>query len=1098
MPKLVHGPLVGAILRMSSVLHMWLLLLFAVFPATGNAVPGALDPSFGTGGIVRRNVTVVPADDGGRFMLHQSDGKTILEGTCATEEGVLRVCLVRYLANGTLDTSFNRTGNLVTSFDGLCSWHLAAVSLNSKIHGYGQCGGAGYLLRFNDDGSPDATFGVNGSLMPPGGMLPVSIAVQGDKLIVEGACTAGSGVGMCLQRLTAEGQLDASFGAMGSITSPYGGFLAINADKIVTVGSCENRPSPGPGNPPVTDICVAVYTGDGSLDTAFNGTGRGIYSITTGSHTVIGAALDGDRIVVGATCNFSSVYWESPFVFCAARISASGALDTSFNASGKLTLSAAPNDLRAGAFAMDGNQIVIGRYCSAGLALVCITRFNADGSVDATLNASGTTVLGSAGGPAITLNVNALLIDGTSILLGGGCRERGDEDFCVVRLTRSGAPDASFSGTGRVVTPLGIAPRDDVLTALARHSDGKVFAAGQCNLHTVEYFNDHFCVAKFNADGTPDTSFKGNGRTFTSIGGISRPVAVATIGDKAVVAGYCTADNEYNYDFCVVRYLANGELDPSFNGSGVVKVDFGGGHDYSKAMAIDGTRILVTGQCLFAGTAVYRFCALRLNDNGSLDTSFGAGGKVDVAAWEVSYNDSVFIVNDKIYVPNVCGSAPWLFCILRLNADGSPDVNFGIGGRMATNIGSQDYGGVSSSALDGQALLLAGKCQTGNIQQSCLIRLLLDGTVDAACGNNSHLAAISFDSFSGIVVASGRATVSGNCSGSGACVARFGADGLPDLSFGIGGIVKPIGPVQFIGAAAMAADRDRVLVGGACGRDPSIDFCIARLDNQMPPGVPQLLQATGRDQKISVVFAPPISNGGAAILEYRLSCDNGAITATGASSPLQIAGLTNGVTYQCSLSAVNANGIGTAIVFTMSPTASPVALLKVLSRKLHGAAGSFEIAVDHAQPINGALAVEPRASTVPHLLAFQFDGPIASVGIPVVTDVSGATLGSATASINGNNVDVQLGGIGNTNSKRLTVRLPGVNGNQGGFAASVAFLLGDVNGTYVVDASDVSEIKAHSGRPVDLSNFRHDLNASGTVSAADIAGAKARIGASIP
>ena len=99
------------------------------------------------------------------------------------------------------------------------------------------------------------------------------------------------------------------------------------------------------------------------------------------------------------------------------------------------------------------------------------------------------------------------------------------------------------------------------------------------------------------------------------------------------------------------------------------------------------------------------------------------------------------------------------------------------------------------------------------------------------------------------------------------------------------------------------------------------------------------------------------------------------------------------------------------------------------------------------------------------------------------------------ASINGNNVDVQFSGMPNINSRRVTVRLPGINANQGTFSPSVAFLPGDVNGTGVVDAADISEIKARSGQVVNSTNFRHDLNASGIVNAADISAGKARIGA---
>lgn len=1092
MPNSLHTLFARAIMRFESVHHLMLVVL-AVFPMIAVAAPGALDPTFGNGGTVRRNISVAPADDIGQFMLRQPDGKIILEGTCATEEGVLRTCMVRYLANGSLDATFNGTGKLVTSLDSMCSWHVAGVSLNSKIYGFGQCGVAGFMTRMNDDGSLDTTFGVNGLSPLLGGMVPSAIAVQGVMLLVAGACPGSPSLSGCLQRLTSDGQLDTTFGGTGTATSRVGGSIALNANKIVLAGSC--------ANPLTTSICVTQFLADGALDQTFSGTGSGVYSIAIGNHTVVGVLLDGDRIVVGAACGASPALSGGPNLFCAARIAASGLLDTSFNGNGAVTLLIAQPYNIASGIALDGSRIVIAGGCTYNPEHMCLARFNADGSLDTTLNGSGIVVVGSFVATYSSTTANAIQVDGAGIILGGSCRDQSDWDLCVVRLTQSGALDFSFNGTGRAVTPLGEAPRRDILTALTRHADGKIAAVGFCNIGTAEYFNDQLCVAKFNTDGSPDTNFKGNGRAFTPLGGISRAAALVTVGDKMIVAGSCTAVNEYNYDFCVVRYLANGELDTSFNGTGVVKVDFGGGHDYPTAMLVDGTRILVIGSCNFSGDAIYRFCALRLNENGSFDLAFGNAGKSNNAAWGVAADGgSVVMVNGKFYISTLCQGAGLgatrYFCTLRLNADGSPDLSFGIGGRAVTNIVAGGNLGVSA-ALNGGAFILAGICSTGSGQHACLLRVLLDGTVDTAFGNNADAVASLFWETVSVVVVNGRTmlTGSGNCGGSSFCLARFASNGMPDTSFGIGGMsVASDVPPGWGYASAIALDGDRVLLGGTCS-STSADFCLSRVQNQMTPSAPLLLRAVGGQQKISATFAPPIFDGGAAISEYRLSCDNGAVTATGVASPLQIAGLTNGTTYQCSLSAVSVNGVGTPTTFVASPTASPIALLKVLSRKLHGAAGTYEIIIDHTQTINGVLTVEPRSSAVPHLVVFQFDGAIASVGIPVISDIDGISIGSATASINGTAVEVQLGGTPGIDSRRVTVRLPGVNANQGIFSSSVAFLVGDVNGSRTVDAADVSEIKARSGQVVDLTNFRHDLNASGVVNAADISGGKARIGA---
>jgi hypothetical protein len=213
---------------------------------------------------------------------------------------------------------------------------------------------------------------------------------------------------------------------------------------------------------------------------------------------------------------------------------------------------------------------------------------------------------------------------------------------------------------------------------------------------------------------------------------------------------------------------------------------------------------------------------------------------------------------------------------------------------------------------------------------------------------------------------------------------------------------------------------------------------------------------------------------------------------------LQITGLTNGIAYRCSLLAVSANGVGTPVTFSVSPTASPIALQKVVSRKVHGAAGTFEIIVDHLQPISGAITVEPRSTTSTHLLAFQFDAAITSVGVPLVTDVDGMSIGTATASISGNDIDVVFSTNVSQGGQRVTVQLPGVNANAGTFSSSVALLVGDVNNSRTVNSSDISGVKARSGQTTDVNNFKFDLNASGTINSSDISAVKARSGLALP
>ena len=84
------------------------------------------------------------------------------------------------------------------------------------------------------------------------------------------------------------------------------------------------------------------------------------------------------------------------------------------------------------------------------------------------------------------------------------------------------------------------------------------------------------------------------------------------------------------------------------------------------------------------------------------------------------------------------------------------------------------------------------------------------------------------------------------------------------------------------------------------------------------------------------------------------------------------------------------------------------------------------------------------------------------------------------------------------NNKRVTVSLNGVNGTVSVFSVSLGFLLGDVNNSRSIDATDISGVRARSGQATTAVNFRFDVNASGAVNASDISTVKAHAGLTLP
>ncbi len=168
-------------------------------------------------------------------------------------------------------------------------------------------------------------------------------------------------------------------------------------------------------------------------------------------------------------------------------------------------------------------------------------------------------------------------------------------------------------------------------------------------------------------------------------------------------------------------------------------------------------------------------------------------------------------------------------------------------------------------------------------------------------------------------------------------------------------------------------------------------------------------------------------------------------------------------------------------------------LMSAISRKTHGAAGTFDIDL----PLSGEPGVECRSSGGNHILVLTFDNNVVT-GTATVTSGTGTVSGSPVFS--GNTMTVNLTGVADV--QRITVTLQGVTDTLGQMLAdtpvNMNMLIGDTNGNRVVNASDIVQVKGRVGLPVSNANFRDDLNVDGAISSADVALVKSRTGNSVP
>jgi uncharacterized delta-60 repeat protein len=212
-----------------------------------------------------------------------------------------------------------------------------------------------------------------------------------------------------------------------------------------------------------------------------------------------------------------------------------------------------------------------------------LVRYNADGTLDLSFGAGTGHVISDWGSPALPFAL-ALQPDGKLVAAGefervfidaGGVRHSND-DFAVARYAADGVLDATF-GIGGLVTTEFTPGANELAEAILIQPDGKIIAAGA----RIELFRADFAVARYNPDGTLDSTFGNGGLVTTDVLGGSNQAATSAVlqaDNKVVVVGTVDPAGSGNGNFGVVRYMPNGSLDMGFGDGGHVMTDFAAGN----------------------------------------------------------------------------------------------------------------------------------------------------------------------------------------------------------------------------------------------------------------------------------------------------------------------------------------------------------------------------------------------------------------------------------------------------------------------------------------------------------------------------------------
>ena len=330
---------------------------------------------------------------------------------------------------------------------------------------------------------------------------------------------------------------------------------------------------------------------------------------------------------------------------------------------------------------------------------------------------------------------NALVLqpDG-KVVAAGHAYNAANAILALARYNTDGSLDASFGTGGKVTTPIGTASGG---TALVLQPDGKLVAAG----YTTTGTTTAFALVRYNTNGTLDTSFGAGGKVTTSIGSIDDEVYALVLqpDGKLVAAGY--SDKGSNIAFALARYNANGSLDTSFGTAGKVTTAIGSSDDEAYALVLQPDGKVVAAGYTY-GTSSIAIALARYSTNGSLDTTFGTGGKVTTAIGSV--DDEVFALvlqpDGKLVAAGLTDTGvSTAVALVRYGVNGSLDTSFGTGGKVTTSIGGIDDEAFALALQSDGKIVAAGYANDGGSQDLALLRYTSQGSLDVSFGTGGHV-----------------------------------------------------------------------------------------------------------------------------------------------------------------------------------------------------------------------------------------------------------------------------------------------------------------------------------------------------------------------
>jgi len=403
-------------------------------------------------------------------------------------------------------------------------------------------------------------------------------------------------------------------------------------------------------------------------------------------------------------------------------------------------------------------------------------------------------------------------------------------------LAAAGDPDPTFGTGGFVTTDFNNG--NDWMGKVAVQKDGKIVAIGE------SFSPGKFALARYNSDGSLDTTFGNGGKVITVIANV-REAAFGLLllpNSKILISGTIDLPTSTNRSWAILRYNPDGSLDSTFGSNGITLTDFGPDDDqaYDIALQSDG-KIVAAGR---KGIQFYpteqrkgNVALARYTADGALDTTFGVGGKVvnDFGQGLESYAITLMIQPDNKIV--IAGESSYAFLVARYDANGVLDNTFGGGSGFSLGYFDNNWDRAGDAVLqsDGKIIVAGLSGVADPYPHYAIARFDPNGSFDPTFGSGGKILLSAVGGFDAVTLQRDGKLVALGTSDTGLMLFKFNRNGSFDTTFGSGGSVA----TSFGGFASDGSDltlqKDgKIVVGGLASADiyfQHTDFGLARYLN---------------------------------------------------------------------------------------------------------------------------------------------------------------------------------------------------------------------------------------------------------------------------